>query len=197
MNAPHDLPATDAPSARPATAKPRNHRGLVGRLLLFTAGSFAFGFALVPLYDVLCKVWDVGNRWYGTQTAQAAVIERPVENRIVTIEFISNVPNSGHWSFTPHVATMQVHPGKLYSTTYYAKNNSGHDTVGQAVPAIAPSSVARYFQKTECFCFTPQTFAKGEAREMPVRFIVDPDLPEDVDRVTLSYSFFDQPRPNG
>jgi cytochrome c oxidase assembly protein subunit 11 len=175
----------------------RNHRGLVARLLVFTAGSFAFGFALVPLYDVLCKVWDVGNRWYGTQTAQAAIVERPVENRIVTIEFLANVPNSGHWAFAPHVATMQVHPGKLYETTFYAKNNSGHGVIGQAVPAIAPSAVARYFQKTECFCFTPQTFAKDEAREMPVRFIVDPDLPEDVDRVTLSYALFDQPKPAG
>jgi cytochrome c oxidase assembly protein Cox11 len=30
---------------------------------------------------------------------------------------------------------------------------------------------------------------------MPVRFIVDPDLPEEVDRVTLSYALFDRPQP--
>lgn len=173
---------------------PRRHRRLVTSLLVFTTGSFAFGFALVPLYDVLCQVWDVGNRWYGTQTAQASVVEHPVGNRLVTIEFISSVPNSGHWDFRPHVATMRVHPGKLYSTTYYAKNRSGGAVVGQAVPAIAPSSAARYFQKTECFCFTPQHFATDEGREMPVRFIVDPDLPADVDRVTLSYSLFDTPQ---
>ncbi len=173
---------------------PKKHGALVGRLLVFVAGSFAFGFALVPLYDVLCKVWDVGNRWYGTQTAQAAIVERPVDGRVVTIEFLANVPNSGHWEFHPHVATMQVHPGKLYETTYYAKNRAGEAVVAQAVPAIAPSAVARYFQKTECFCFTPQRFAKDEGREMPVRFIVDPDLPDDVDRVTLSYAFFDQPQ---
>jgi cytochrome c oxidase assembly protein subunit 11 len=180
------------PAAR--AAAPRRHGALVSRLLVFALGSFAFGFALVPLYDVLCRVWDVGNRWYGTQTAEAAVVQRPVEDRLVTVEFIANVPNTGHWDFHPHVATMQVHPGKLYETTYWAKNRSGADVVGQAVPAIAPSSVARYFQKTECFCFTPQNFAKDEGREMPVRFIVDPELPDDVDRVTLSYSFFDMPQ---
>lgn len=171
----------------------RRHGPLVGRLLLFTAGSFAFGFALVPLYDVLCKVWDVGNRWYGTQTAAASVIERPDEERVVTIEFIANVPNNGSWEFAPRVATMQVHPGKLYEAVYHAKNLNGEAVVAQAVPAIAPSAYARYFHKTECFCFRPQHFAKDEAREMPIRFIVDRDLPTDVDRVTLSYAFFDQP----
>ena len=212
MSEPHDAAGGHAagtpdvdPGAAPApiasaggspvgTAAPRRHGALVSRLLVFALGSFAFGFALVPLYDVLCRVWDVGNRWYGSQTAEAAVVQRPVEGRLVTIEFIANVPNTGHWEFTPHVATMQVHPGKLYETTYGAKNRSGADVVGQAVPAIAPSAVARYFQKTECFCFVPQNFAQDEGREMPVRFIVDPELPDDVDRVTLSYSFFDMPK---
>lgn len=185
------VPAAPAPRVRRATV---NHRPLLTRLLIFTAGSFVFGFALAPLYDVLCKVWDAGNRWYGTQTAEASVVQRPVTDRLVTIEFIANVPNSGHWEFHPHVATMQVHPGKLYSTTYYAKNRSGEAVVAQAVPSIAPSSEARWFHKTECFCFTPQNFAKDEGREMPVRFIVDPELPDDVDRLTLSYSFFDTPQ---
>ena len=62
------------------------------------------------------------------------------------------------------------------------------------MPSIAPASIARYFKKTECFCFSPQKFATDEAREMPVRFIVDPALPPDIDRITLSYSFFDLPQ---
>lgn len=172
----------------------RRHRSLVGRLLLFTAGSFAFGFALVPLYSVLCRVWDTGNRWYGTQTAQAAVIERPDADRVVTIEFIASVAHAGDWEFAPHATSMQVHPGKLYEADFHARNLTGAAVVAQAVPSIAPSSVARYFKKTECFCFKPQNFAAGESREMPVRFIVDPSLPPDVDRITLSYSFFDLPR---
>ncbi|MFO0450292.1 MAG: cytochrome c oxidase assembly protein [Pseudomonadota bacterium] len=176
------------------TAPRRLHGGLVARLCLFAAGSFAFGFALVPLYDVLCRVWEVGNRWYGEQTKAADVVERPDVARLITVEFIANTPNNSRWDFAPQVAFMTVHPGKLYETTFYAKNTAEHDVVGQAIPSIAPSSSARYFQKTECFCFVPQNFAKGEARDMPVRFIVDPDLPADVDRVTLSYSFFEDPR---
>jgi cytochrome c oxidase assembly protein subunit 11 len=172
----------------------RRHAALVWQLLLFTAGSFAFGFALVPLYSVLCKVWDTGNRWYGTATPRAAIVERPVAGRVVTIEFVANVPRAGDWEFVPHVATMKVHPGKLYATTFFARNLTGQAVVAQAVPSIAPSSMARYFHKTECFCFRPQNFAVGEGRDMPVRFIVDAELPPDVDRVTLAYSFFDLPR---
>jgi len=165
---------------------------LTGRLTLFAAGSFAFGFALVPLYDVLCQVWDVGNRWYGTEARN--VVERPVMDRLVTIEFVTNVPNGGTWEFSPHVASMRVQPGRLYEATFHARNLSGAATIGQAVPSIAPNDMAKYLQKTECFCFRPQSFAKDESREMPVRFIIDPDLPADVDRLTLSYSFYDTHR---
>jgi cytochrome c oxidase assembly protein subunit 11 len=170
------------------------HGVLVWQLLLFTAGSFAFGFALVPLYSVLCKVWDTGNRWYGTPTLRSTIVERPVAGRVVTIEFVANVPRAGDFEFVPRVATLKVHPGKLYETTFFARNLTGQAVVAQAVPSIAPSSMARYFRKTECFCFRPQNFAIGEGRDMPVRFIVDPELPPDVDRVTLAYSFFDLPR---
>ena len=173
---------------------PRGHRGLVARLLLFTAGSFAFGFALVPLYSVLCKVWDTGNRWYGTQTAQASVIEQPDVDRVVTIEFVGNVAHQEDWEFAPTATTMKVHPGKLYEATFHAKNLTGHAVVAQAVPSIAPQTIARYFKKTQCFCFEPQKFAIAESREMPIRFIVDRDLPPDIDRITVSYSFFDLPQ---
>ena len=168
------------------------HRALVIRLIAFALGSFAFGFALVPLYSVLCKVWDTGNRWYGTQAKH--VVERPAVDRWVTIEFLSSVPNAGHWDFRSNLTELKVHPGKLYTATFFAHNLSPVAVVAQAVPSIAPSSVAKYFQKTECFCFKPQYFGIDEGRDMTVRFIVDPDLPADVDRITLSYSFFDSPQ---
>jgi cytochrome c oxidase assembly protein subunit 11 len=192
--APGDAPEDHA-AAEPARApRRRSHRPLIVRLALFTLGSFAFGFALVPLYSVLCKVWDTGNRWYGSQTAAAAVIERPDPDRVVTVEFIANIPGEGDWEFRPHVTTMAVHPGKLYETTFYARNLTGGAVVAQAVPSIAPASIARYFRKTECFCFRPQPFAIGEGRDMPIRFIIDRELPADFDRVTLAYSFFDLPQ---
>jgi cytochrome c oxidase assembly protein subunit 11 len=104
------------------------------------------------------------------------------------------VPRQGDWEFAPRTTSMQVHPGKLYEASYHARNLTGAAVIAQAVPSIAPNSVARYFKKTECFCFRPQAFAAGEARDMAVRFIVDPELPADVDRITLAYSFFDLPQ---
>jgi cytochrome c oxidase assembly protein subunit 11 len=83
-----------------------------------------------------------------------------------------------------------VRPGEIYETLYVARNTSDRDIVGSATPSVAPARGSQYFNKTECFCFTAQTLAAGESREMPVRFIVDPDLPEDVRTLTLSYTFF-------
>ena len=65
--------------------------------------------------------------------------------------------------------------------------------VAQAVPSVAPITTAKYLQKTECFCFTPQSFGAAEEREFVVRFIVDPDLPAQVDRMTLAYSMYALP----
>ena len=177
-----------------AAPRDRRHRPLLLQLALFTAGSLAFSFALVPMYSVLCKLWYTGNRWYGTPTAVATVREQPAVERLVTVEFVANVPAGGTWEFAPQVTSMRVHPGKLYATTYHARNRQPIAVVAQAVPSIAPSSAAHWFHKTECFCFRPQSFAVGEQREMPVRFIVDSALPADVDRVTLAYSFFDLPQ---
>jgi cytochrome c oxidase assembly protein subunit 11 len=57
--------------------------------------------------------------------------------------------------------------------------------------SVAPMSAARYLKKTECFCFTNQTLAAGETREMPVTFYVDREAPADIGTITLSYTFFD------
>ncbi|MGH8309741.1 MAG: cytochrome c oxidase assembly protein [Steroidobacteraceae bacterium] len=168
----------------------RENRNLTLKLLGIALGSFAFGFALVPLYDVLCEWTGYGNR--KDLTRAAVVAEQPVVARIVTIEFVADLPSVGAFEFRPVVGSMQVHPGKLYETSFIAHNLTGRDTVAQAVPNIAPSKAAAWFRKTECFCFTPQHFARGEERAMPVRFIIDPQLPGYVDRITLAYTFYDQ-----
>jgi cytochrome c oxidase assembly protein subunit 11 len=166
------------------------NRSLALKLLVFALGSFAFGFALVPLYDVFCEWTGYGNRKELTRPAVAS--ERPEEARTVTIEFLADLPSVGSFEFKPTVASMQVHPGKLYETTFIARNLTGRATVAQAVPNVAPSKAGAYFRKTECFCFTPQHFARDEERAMPVRFIIDPKLPRYVDRITLAYTFYDQ-----
>ena len=85
---------------------------------------------------------------------------------------------------------MKVRPGEQYVTSYFAKNLSTIPVVGQASPSVSPSAAARYFNKTECFCFTRQEFEAKGGRDMPVAFVIDPKIPANVDRVTLSYTFF-------
>lgn len=166
-----------------------SHRSLTLKLLAIALGSFGFGFALVPLYSVLCSVTG-----YGDQSAllrRVEAIEKPDPSRTITVEFLSNVASAGEWDFRPVARTVQIHPGKLYSAEFFAHNLTGRDTVAQAIPSIAPSKIAAYFHKTECFCFSPQHFNVNEQRDMPVRFIVDPAIPAYIDRITLAYTFYD------
>jgi cytochrome c oxidase assembly protein subunit 11 len=167
----------------------RANRKLVLGLLIMTAGAFAFGWALVPLYDVLCRAAGIGNA--EAKSGKSVVQEAIDPNREITIEFLAEPASVGSFDFRPKVASMRIHPGKLYDTLFYAKNLTQVASVAQAVPSISPAGTARYFHKTECFCFSPQKFAAGEGRDMPVRFIVDPELPGNVDKLTLAYTFYD------
>ena len=168
----------------------RAHRSLTLRLCLMVLGSFAFGFALVPLYDVFCALTGAGNR--DALTTPAVVVEAADASRSITVEFVANLPSHGSFEFRPAAAEMRVQPGRLYETAFFARNLTGRDTVAQAVPSVVPSRATAFFRKTECFCFTPQHFAKGEGRDMTVRFIVDPKLPAGIDRITLAYVFYGQ-----
>jgi cytochrome c oxidase assembly protein subunit 11 len=171
------------------TLQKRANRRLVRSLVIMTLGAFAFGWALVPLYDVLCRAAGIGNAEAkdGRSSAQEAIDP----NREVTVEFVADPASVGSYEFRPKVASMRIHPGKLYDTLFYAKNLTLEASVAQAVPSISPTGTAKYFHKTECFCFTPQKFAAGEGRDLPVRFIVDPQLPANVDKLTLAYAFYD------
>jgi len=166
------------------------NRGLVAKLALMAACSFAFGFALVPLYDVFCEVTGIGTR---AQLSRAAAAGSTAVDttRTVVVEFTASVPAGGHFTFAPVIASMKVHPGALNEARYVAHNLAGRETTGQAVPSIAPARATRHFRKTECFCFTPQHFARDEERELVVRFVVDRELPPGIDRLTLSYAFYD------
>jgi cytochrome c oxidase assembly protein subunit 11 len=169
----------------------RIHRPLVLRLLAFTAGAFAFGFALVPLYSVFCDITGFGNR--ARLVEAAPQVEAPVGDRRVTIEFVSSVPTFGSWEFRPAATTMTVEPGRMYEAKFFAKNLRTQPVVAQAVPSIAPMQATRYFHKTECFCFAPQPFEAQQGRDLIVRFIVDPKLPATIDRVTLGYAMYESP----
>lgn len=168
----------------------RANRNMTWKLAAIAAGSFGFGFALVPLYNVLCSVTGYGDQSKLRQRVTA--IERPDVTRTVTVEFLADVASAGTFEFRPVARTVQVHPGQLFTAQFYARNLTGRDTVAQAIPNIAPSEVAAYFHKTECFCFSPQHFALDEGRRMPVRFIIDPALPAHIDLITLAYTFYDE-----
>ncbi|MGO1541479.1 MAG: cytochrome c oxidase assembly protein [Luteimonas sp.] len=160
------------------------------KLLGIAMAAFVFTFSLVPIYRIACqKVF--GIRMDNTAAAEPAQATGPVDmDRMVTVEFDSTVNSKLPWAFRPNETTMQVRVGEIYETTYFAQNNSGAAIVGSATPSVAPARASAYFQKTECFCFTAQTLQAGEVRDMPVRFIIDPSLPEMVDTVTLSYHFY-------
>jgi len=165
---------------------PRGNRSLTRSLLVMTAGSFVFGFALVPLYKVICEA-------AGIRVNDAPVAAHASEagaGRRVTLEFMSIVPDGSAFELTPEQPDLVLQPGRLYEAKFRIRNLSTEPVVAQAVPSIAPLPTARYLQKTECFCFTPQSFAGSQEREFTVRFIVSPDLPQDVDRMTLAYSMY-------
>jgi len=159
-------------------------------IALVSAGSFVFAFSMVPLYRIACeKVFGIKLEQGPADAARVAGMSDEVA-RTVTVEFDGTVNSKLPWEFAPRQLTMQVQPGRTYEASYVARNTADHAIVGNAAPSVAPSVASTYFQKTECFCFTEQLLQAGEEREMPVRFVVDPALPEHVTTITLSYTFF-------
>ncbi|MDE2089423.1 MAG: cytochrome c oxidase assembly protein [Gammaproteobacteria bacterium] len=168
----------------------RANRRVVLYALGVVVGMFAFGFALVPLYKTFCTLtgW---NGQTGQITQAQALAKRPDTRRWVTIEFVTNVNENMPWEFRALKARMQIHPGMLYKVDFYARNLSSRPVVGRAVDSMAPNIAARYLKKTQCFCFSNHLLKPGQQIRMPVQFILDPALPEEINTVTLSYTFFD------
>lgn len=172
--------------------KPISNRALAARLVVFAGAMFAFGFVVLPpLYEAFCEITGFGGR---TNATAAAAVEAPDLDREIRVEFMTTVNNYAPWQFAADVDSMVVHPGKMYVATFTAKNLTDESLVGQAIPSVAPIAATGYFQKIECFCFESQEFAANEERAMPLSFIVDPDLPDYVDTISLSYTFFDTVR---
>jgi len=149
-------------------------------------GMFGFGFALVPLYNVFCQITGLNGKTGLSASTQTYQVDKA---RTITVEFTATV-NGVPWKFEPLQEKMTVHPGELSTVNYTATNLSSKDVVGQAIPSVTPGPAASFFSKTECFCFTNQLLKAGETREMPVRFVINPMIPEDISVVTLSYTFF-------
>lgn len=165
------------------------NRKLVGRLGMAAVVMFGFGFAMVPLYNVFCDITGLNGKT-GRIEAEAALGQAVDMEREVTVEFVVSVNSDLPWEIKPMVRQIKVHPGAVTEVKYAARNITGNTVIGQAVPSLVPGLASKYFNKTECFCFTQQTLAAGEYKEMPLRFVVDPALPKDVNSVALSYTFY-------
>ena len=170
-------------------AAPARKTSGITRMVLVAIAAFGFSFSLIPLYRIACEK-VLGIRLERTAAEGVATAKQATNERVITVQFDGGVNSKLPWQFAPNQLTMSVRPGEQYEATYKAVNTSSRAIVGSAVPSVAPARASGYFSKTECFCFTAQTLQAGETRDMPVRFIVDPNLPADVKTITLSYTFF-------
>jgi cytochrome c oxidase assembly protein subunit 11 len=165
------------------------------KLLLLAVLMFGFGYALVPLYKALCEVTGInvvtsknnyGVRAYGAVKPGNTQVDY---SRTITIEFDSN--SRGPFAFKPVKNFMEVHPGEMHEIVYEVVNTLDRPVAAQAIPSYAPKTATEFFTKIECFCFQEQALTPHQIRQMPVVFIVDPNLPKDVKTITLSYTFFE------
>ena len=168
--------------------KQKNKR-LMRNLLIVAAVMFGFGYALVPLYNVFCDVTGLNGKTNAEAAQETAY--KVDKARTVTVEFITSLNESTPMLFRTETHKLKIHPGEYYTVNFYAENLTDKKMVARAIPSISPGPAAEYFKKTECFCFSEQTFKAKEGRTMPVRFVVNPALPERYKTITLAYTFFD------
>ena len=150
---------------------------------------FGFGFALVPLYDVFCDITGLNGK---TGRIEASEIDSGLvdTSRTIEVRFLANTSKGLPWDFQPLVKKMEIHPGQVYEAVFRVRSASDSATLGQAIPSVSPGLAAEYFNKTECFCFTQQELAGRETLDMPVRFVVGAGISENIEQITLSYTFF-------
>ena len=169
---------------------PNNSRKHAIVLMIAAAGMFAFGFALVPLYRTFCELTGLNGR---TVAGARAAVSAPATQREVTIQFLAQAANGMPWEFRPVEKELRVRLGAINTARFYVRNRAGTAVTGQAVPSVAPGRAAPYLNKLECFCFANQRVEAGAETELPVRFYIATDLPQQIRTLTLSYTFFPVP----
>ena len=169
------------------------NKKMAWQLMLVVVFFSGFGFALVPLYDVICRITGLNGRTNTIALEQSKNTQIDT-TRWVNVEFLSHTMPGVGLDLKAEQFTMRVRPGEVIHTSYTVKNKMNKVFVGQAVPSLTPAVAAPYFQKIECFCFSQQTFQPGEERTMPVVFVVNPEMSRDLGTVTLSYTFFEAPK---
>lgn len=156
-------------------------------------GMFVFGFALVPLYNLVCSVAGINGIATGGQKTEQVL--SPLDlSREVIVEFDSTINEGLPWIIKKPDHKLKVHPGEVTKVSYTATNTTNKTMKVQAIPGITPWQATEYFKKTECFCFDTQTLGPGETKEMNLQFVVDAQLPKRFSTITLSYTFMDTDR---
>ncbi len=150
---------------------------------------FGFGFALIPIYNSLCKTLGINGKIVLEPAKETNMLV--ASQREVTVEFVATQHGGIPWDFYPQIKKIKIHLGEVARFAFYAENKSDHRMTVQAIPSVTPGIAAKYIKKTECFCFTQQTLNGHEAMDMPLLFHLDPDLPSKVKTLTLSYTLFD------
>ena len=148
---------------------------------------FFFAYAMVPIYEVLCEITGFNGKTGTVETEQLYEVN---EERVVSVSFFAATSPGFPVQFAPKVASMDVVPGKFYTTSYIAKNTTDEMIYGQAIPSVAPTDAALHFKKLECFCFIKQGFKPNEEVEMTLRFVIEPEMEERIKDVSLSYNFY-------
>jgi len=158
------------------------------KLIIAVPLMFAFGFALVPLYDVFCEVTGLNGKVFQSEHSDNLLTD---EGRSIALQFISTNNENMPWTFKPSKQVMKIETGKYHTATFYVKNTTNKRMVAQAVPSVAPSNAAAHLKKLECFCFEQQELMPGEEANLPVRLLVSNDLPSNIKNIILSYTIFD------
>ncbi|MDO6461423.1 cytochrome c oxidase assembly protein [Granulosicoccaceae sp. 1_MG-2023] len=164
------------------------NRALIKRLLAVAVLMFGFGFALVPLYDVFCRVTGLNGK---VTQASAPADTRLLAERRVTVRFITNNNENMPWSFSSAEKKVVLNPGQTYQTHFRVHNPTQQTMIAQAVPSISPGQGAQYLHKINCFCFDQQSLQAGASMDMPLVISIDPAIPEHIHALTLSYTLFD------
>lgn len=167
----------------------QSNRSLTLKLVGVVVAMFIFAvYVMPPLYDLFCEVTGLNGKTGGRYQATESVVDT---SRQITVQFLATNNESMPWAFKPQLQSIKVHPGEEVEVRYLATNPTSIPMVAQAVPSLVPFKAAEYFHKTECFCFNQQPLDGGESAELPLRFIVDQDVPKQVHTITLSYTLFD------
>lgn len=170
----------------------KKNRKLARNLVIVAIAMFGFGYALVPIYDVLCE-WKWIERDRPDALKQAKEVAYEIDkDREVTIEFISSLNENTPMVFHSEIQKLKVHPGEYHTVNYYAENKTNKDLNARAIHSYSPAEISKFIDTITCFCLDDQLFKPKESKTLPIRFVVNPELPKQYKTITLSYTFFEK-----